>query len=88
MTAVVQRWTADLSSYCYQMERRSAKQIPLADFLFRYSRMEPPENESSTLLLQPLPVRRDDLVKFTKQYFSHVTKALRTGWLSRILQTP
>ncbi len=45
--------------------------------------MEPPEHASSTLLLQPLPVRRDDLVKFTKQYFSNVIKALKTEWLSK-----
>ncbi len=75
---MVQCWAVDLSSHCYTIEHRSAKQIPHADFLSRYSRMEPPEHESSTLLLQPLPVRRDELVKFTKQYFSNVIKALKT----------
>ncbi len=63
--ATVQRWAVDLSSYCYTIEHRSAKQMPHADFLSRYSRMEPPEHESSTPLLQPFPIRRDELVKFT-----------------------
>ncbi len=78
---MVQRWAVHLSSHCYTIENRSAKQILRADFLSRYSRMEPPEHEPSTLLLQPLPVRRDEIVKFTK--FSSVIKALKTGWLSK-----
>ncbi len=77
---MVQRWAVGLSSHCYTIEHRSAKQISHADFLSSYSRMEPPEHESSTLLLQPLPVRRDDLVKFTKQYFSNLLKATKTGF--------
>ncbi len=58
---MVQRWAVDLTSHCYTIEHRSAQQIPHADFLSRYIRMEPPEQESSTLLLQPLPVRRDEI---------------------------
>ncbi len=83
LTAMVQRWAVDLSSHCYTIEHRSAKQIPHANFLSRYSRIEPPEHESSTLLIQLLPVHRDDLVTFTKQYFSNVIKALKTGLLSK-----
>ncbi len=68
--ATVQRWAVDLSSYCYTIEHRSAKQIPHADFLSRYSRMEPPEQEFSILLLQPLPVRRDEIYEaiFQRQF--------------------
>ncbi len=77
-TAMVYR-----SFHCYTIEHCSAKQTPHVDFLSRYSRMEPSEHESSTLLLHPLPIRREDRVKFTKQYFSDVIKALKTGWLSK-----
>ncbi len=76
---MVQRWTADRSSCSYSVEHRSAKQIPRA----RYSQMEPPKNESSALLLQPLPVCRGNLVKYTKQYFSHVAKTMRMAWLPK-----
>ncbi len=72
---MLQSWSVDLSSYCYKIEHQRAKQIPHANFLPRYSEMESPENEFSNLLLQPLRVHRDDLVKFTKQYFSHVINA-------------
>ncbi len=80
---MVQRRAVKLSCHCYTIEHRSAKQIPHVDFLSRYSRTVPPEHESTTLLLQPLAVRRDDLVKFTKQLFSNLTRALNTKWLAK-----
>lgn len=82
-TAMVQRWALSLSAYNYEIEHRSGKSIPHADFLSRYSKMSPPEETSDALLLQPLPVSRQDLLKESKHYFSDIVKAVKSGWITK-----
>ena len=79
--AMVQRWSISLCAYEYQIVHRSAKHIPHADYISRQSL--PPsseDNSSSSLLVQPLPVSRYDLIRDTRRYYGSVMSAIKNGW--------
>ena len=83
---MVQRWNIALSAYDYSVQHRPGKQIPHADYLSRYAKAtdEPIPDDSTCLLIQPLPVSRFELVRDTKRYFVSVISSLKKGWNSNI----
>ncbi|CAH8520976.1 unnamed protein product [Schistosoma guineensis] len=78
--AMVQRWSIALSAYDYTVQHRSAKQIQHVDYISRQSLQDKPINTSDCLLVQPLPVRRSDLIRETRRYFGCILSAIRKGW--------
>ncbi|CAH8821629.1 unnamed protein product [Trichobilharzia szidati] len=78
--AKVQRWSLELSAYDYTIEHRSAKDIPHADFLSRYSLFENSANDTDCLLVQPLPVDRVRLINDTRKYYGCIINATKRGW--------
>ncbi|KER24566.1 hypothetical protein T265_07798 [Opisthorchis viverrini] len=78
--AMVQRWSIALSSYTYDIIHRGAKSIQHVDYLSRVPESLSQSNVSDCLLVQPLPIKRDELVRDTRKYFSSVISALRRGW--------
>nr|CAH8830390.1 unnamed protein product [Trichobilharzia regenti]CAH8830393.1 unnamed protein product [Trichobilharzia regenti] len=78
--AMVQRWSLELSAYDYTTENRSAKDIPDAAFLSRYSLFENATNDTDCLLVQPLPVDRVRLINDTRKYYGCVINATKRGW--------
>ncbi|VDP82050.1 unnamed protein product [Schistosoma mattheei] len=78
--AMVQRWSIALSAYDYTVQHRSAKQIQHVDYIYRQSLQDRPVDTSDCLLVQPLPVRRPDLIKETRRYFGCILSAIRKGW--------
>ncbi|CAH8864175.1 unnamed protein product [Trichobilharzia szidati] len=79
-SAVVQRLSLELSAYDYTIEHRSAKDIPDADFLSRYSLFENSANDTDCLLVQPLPVDRVRLINDTRKYYGCIINATKRGW--------
>ncbi|CAH8818866.1 unnamed protein product [Schistosoma curassoni] len=77
---MVQRWSIALSAYDYTVQHRSAKQIQHVDYISRQSLQDKPINTSDCLLVQPLPVRRSDLIRETRRYFGCILSAIRKGW--------
>ena len=80
--AMVQRWSIALSAYNYKIEHCSAKHIPHADYLSRNVTTCDSESMSDSLLTQPLPISRSDLISDTKKYFGSIISALKRGWSS------
>ncbi|CAH8653056.1 unnamed protein product [Schistosoma rodhaini] len=78
--AMVQRWSIALSAYDYTIQHRSAKQIQHVDYISRQPLQDRPVNTSDCLLVQPLPVRRPDLIRETRRYFGCILSAIRKGW--------
>ncbi|KAH9595573.1 hypothetical protein MS3_00001570 [Schistosoma haematobium] len=78
--AMVQRWSIALSAYDYTVQHRSAKQIQHVEYIPRQSLQDKPINTSDCLLVQPLPVRRSDLIRETRRYFGCILSAIRKGW--------
>jgi len=78
--AMVQRWNISLSSYTYNIVHRSAKHIPHVDLLSRSAPSVCVSEETDCLLIQPLPVKREDLIRETRKYFASILSALRRGW--------
>ncbi|CAH8499798.1 unnamed protein product [Schistosoma intercalatum] len=78
--ATVQRRSIALSAYDYTVQHRSAKQIQHVDYISRQSLQDKPINTSDCLLVQPLPVRRSDLIRETRRYFGCILSAIRKGW--------
>ncbi|CAI2735531.1 unnamed protein product [Schistosoma spindalis] len=78
--AMVQRWSIALSAYDYTVQHRSAKQIQHVDYISRQSLQDKPVNTSDCLLVQPLPVKRPDLVRETRKYFGCIINAIQKGW--------
>ncbi|CAH8542619.1 unnamed protein product [Schistosoma intercalatum] len=78
--AMVQRWSIALSAYDYTVQHRSAKQIQHVDYISRQSLQDKPIITSDCLLVQPLPVRRSDLIRETRRYFGCILSAIRKGW--------
>ncbi len=76
---MVQRWAVSLSAYNYEIEHRSAKTIPHADFLSLYAAMSPPSKTPHTLLMQPLPVSREDLQRESRKFLGSIIKSLKSG---------
>ena len=83
-TAMLQRWAIELSAYSYEIQHRSGKNIPHADFLSRYAFAEEPtvdENQDDDfLLVNPLPISRNLLIQETKLVYGQVIAGLRRGW--------
>ncbi len=77
---MVQRWAVSLSAYNYEIEHYSANTIPLADFLSRYAAITTPSKTSHTLLMQPLPVSREDLQRESRKFLGTIIKTLKSGW--------
>ncbi|CAH8507896.1 unnamed protein product [Schistosoma haematobium] len=82
--ALVQRWSIALSAYDYTVQRRSAKQIQHVDYISRQSLQDKPIITSDCLLVQPLPVRRSDLIRETRRYFGCILSAMRKSWKANL----
>ena len=77
---MVQRWSIALSAYDYNIVHRNAKFIPHVDFLSRKAQDTDESNKNGCLLVQPLPIQREELIRDTVSYFSSLVSALRRGW--------
>ncbi|CAH8489243.1 unnamed protein product [Schistosoma turkestanicum] len=62
------------------VQHRSAKQIQNVDYISRQSLQDKPVNTSDCLLVQPLPVKRPDLIRETRRNFGCIINAIRKGW--------
>ena len=82
--AMVQRWSIALSAYDYTIEHRGAKHIQHVDYISRQSLPSPSSVDLSvdSLLVQPLPLSRNELIRDTRRYFGSVISALKRGWSS------
>uniref|UniRef100_A0A094ZTX8 Polyprenal reductase n=1 Tax=Schistosoma haematobium TaxID=6185 RepID=A0A094ZTX8_SCHHA len=60
-------------------QHRSVKQIQHVDYISRQSLQDRPINTSDCLLVQPLPLRRPDLVRETRRYFGCIFSAIQKG---------
>ena len=58
---------------------RNAKFIPHADFLSRKAQDTDESNKDGYLLVQPLPIQREELIRDARSYFSSLISALRRG---------
>ncbi|VDP58541.1 unnamed protein product [Schistosoma curassoni] len=77
---MVQRWSIALSIYDYTVQHRSAKQIQHVDYISRQLLQDRLVNTSDCLLVQPLPMRRPDLIGETRRHIGCILSAIRKGW--------
>ena len=82
-TAMLQRWAIELSAYSYEIQHRLGKSIPQADFLSRYAFAKEPtaaDQDGDILLINPLPISRNLLIRETKLVYGQVIAGPRRGW--------
>ena len=80
-SAMLQRWSLDLSAYNYDIEHRPGKRIPHADYLSRFAHQETTSEDSETAMFtNPLPINRNHLIQETKLAYGPVISAVRNGW--------
>ena len=77
--AMVQRWAISLSAYNYTIQHKPANHIPHADYLSRYSSSDE-VGDLDCLLVQPLPIGRQDLIADTRKYFGSIMSTITKGW--------
>jgi len=79
---MLQRWALELANYSYTIEHRPGKRIPNADFLSRHSKFDAPETLSDeyTMLVNPIPLKRNFLIEETRRYYGSVLRSLKFGW--------
>ena len=75
---MLQRWALQLSIYDYDIEFARGSQILQADFLSRQSKLE--SGETTTFLIQPLPIDKHTLAVQTKKCYGAILHALKHGW--------
>ena len=74
-----QRWAVDLTAYTYEIQHKAGHKIPHADYLSRYTEFGKAKS-NDCLLLQPLPVSRQQLRDETKKIYGQLFAALQRGW--------
>ena len=80
-SSMLQRWALELSAYDYDIEHRAGKKIPQADYLSRHAYQDPPEqHETTVMMVNPLPLDRNLLIKETALAYGSVLSGLRNGW--------
>ena len=77
---MLQRWTMDLSACDYEIAHRPGKQIPHADYLSRHAYHTPPDDDATVLMVNPLPVHRNQPIKAAREAYRSILSALKHGW--------
>ena len=79
---MLQRWALGLSAYNFDVEYRSGKLIPHADYLSRNCFQEPAGSgdEDAVLVVNPLPIDRNKLIAETKATYDSILAGFRSGW--------
>ena len=68
-SAMLQRWSLELSAYQYEIEHRAGKNIPQADYLSRHAYQQVPELDDTVLMVNPLSIDCNMLIQETPSCF-------------------